>query len=106
MLKSTYGPSDFTGVVEGFPEAEDIVNTVKAAGFTRVKIVPLMLVAGVHYLEDLAGDDGDSWKNLFATEGIEATFIERGIGYMPEIVRLFVRHLEEAMDMVLESETV
>ncbi|VFQ46786.1 sirohydrochlorin cobaltochelatase [Desulfoluna butyratoxydans] len=106
MLKNAYGPSAFTGVVEGFPEAEDIVDTVKAAGFTRVKIVPLMLVAGVHYLEDLTGDDEDSWKNLFAAEGIESSFIDRGIGYMPEIVRLFVRHLEEAMDMVLESEAV
>jgi len=106
MLKNAYGPGTFTGVVEGFPEAEDVVGAIKAAGFARVKIVPLMLVAGVHYLEDLAGEEEDSWKNLFAAEGVEVTLVDRGIGYTPEVVRLFVRHLEEAMDMVLESESV
>ncbi|WP_300669925.1 sirohydrochlorin cobaltochelatase [Desulfoluna sp.] len=106
MLKETYGPTAFTGVVEGFPEVEDVVARVKAAGFKRVKIVPLMLVAGVHYFEDLAGDDEGSWKNLFEAEGIDVTLVDRGIGYMPEIVRLFIRHLEEAMELVLESERV
>lgn len=106
MLKNAYGTQVFTGVVEGFPEAEDVVAEVKAAGFKRVKIVPLMLVAGVHYLEDLAGDEEDSWKNLFAAEGIDVTLVDRGIGYIPEVVRLFMRHIEEAMAMVLDSEVV
>ena len=106
MLKNKYGSHVFTGVVEGFPEADDVVAEVKAAGFKRVKIVPLMLVAGVHYLEDLAGEEEDSWKSLFAAEGIGVTLVDRGIGYDPEIVSLFVRHMEEALAMVLETEVV
>lgn len=106
MLKGVYGRGVFTGVVEGFPEAGEVVERVKAAGFHRVKIVPLLLVAGVHYLEDLAGDDEDSWKNLFASQGIETTLVDRGLGYAPEVVGLFVRHIEEAMEMVLEPAIV
>lgn len=101
LLRAHYGERVHVGVVEGEPEAETVIDRIHEKGFRSVRIVPMMLVAGVHYLEDLAGEDPESWKSLCNAKGIKVELVAKGIGYLPEVIARYVRHIEEAMDLVL-----
>ena len=86
----------FIGTVEAEPSLEDVVKAVKAAGYTKVVLEPLMIVAGDHANNDMAGDE-DSWKTMFEAEGIEVQCLLRGLGEFPEIQQLLVEHLKAAI---------
>ena len=93
----------FIGTVEGEPEetdCENVIEAVKAAGYTKVVLRPLMVVAGDHANNDMAGDDDDSWKSQFeaadAFDNIETQIA--GLGEIKEIQQLYVAHTKAAMD--------
>lgn len=90
----------FVGTVEGCPEAEQVVADVVRAGFTRVCLVPFMLVAGIHFQEDLCADEEDSWKSLFEAAGVQVRLESRGMGELPGIGDIFCRHIQEALDVI------
>lgn len=85
---------NFMGTVEGAPTLEDTVEAVKAAGIKQVTLAPFMIVAGDHALNDMAGDEDDSWKNTFAATGIEAKCMLKGLGEYEEIREMFVEHIK------------
>ena len=92
----------FIGTVEGEPEetsCENIIAAVKDAGYKKVILRPLMVVAGDHANNDMAGDDEDSWKSMFTADGSFEkidTQIE-GLGRIPEVQALYVEHSGEAI---------
>lgn len=101
IMRERYGTDNiFTGVVEGFPEMEKTVRRVKQKGFTKVLLVPFMLVAGVHFHEDLTGDDEESWQTAFQQQGIDVSVISNGIGMQHGISTIFARHMREALDVI------
>ena len=87
----------FIGTVEGEPEetsCEAVLEAVKAAGYKKVILRPLMVVAGDHANNDMAGDDDDSWKSIFEADGAfdsVATQIA-GLGEIEAIQQLYVAH--------------
>ena len=92
----------FIGTVEGEPEeteVEAVIAAVKDAGYKKVILRPLMVVAGDHANNDMAGDEEDSWKSLFlasgAFESVECQIT--GMGSIPAIQELYVQHTREAM---------
>lgn len=88
------------GTVEGKPEetsAEAVIEAVKAAGYTKVVLRPLMVVAGDHANNDMAGEDPDSWKSLFTAAGLEVEVQIAGLGSIPAVQQLYVDHTGEAM---------
>lgn len=92
----------FVGTVEGEPEStavEEVIEAVKAAGYKKVILRPLMLVAGDHANNDMAGDDEDSWKSLFLASGefesVEAQI--EGLGRIPVIQEQYIAHTREAL---------
>jgi sirohydrochlorin cobaltochelatase len=99
MLRKKLGLKIFTGVVEGYPAKEKIVEEVKKAGFKKVRIIPFMLVAGVHFHQDLAGNE-DSWKSTFEKEKIYVTLETEGLGVYPGIIDIFSQHIQEALDVI------
>ena len=100
MLKERFGSKVHVGVVEeGYPECGTVVRAVSHAGYLRVRLVPLMLVAGVHFEEDLAGEEA-SWKSAFEAVGIVVGLEGQGLGYNPRIVARFCRHIEAALDVI------
>ena len=101
-IKENEGSGVYVGAVEGWPETGDIVQAVVQAGFARVRLVPLMLVAGIHFQEDLAGEEG-SWKDLFQEQGVEVSIEERSLGHMPGIIDLFWRHIRDALAVIPDS---
>ena len=92
----------FIGTVEGKPEetaCENVINAVAEAGYTKVVLRPLMVVAGDHANNDMAGDDDDSWKSMFNASGkFESVDCQiAGLGEIEAIQNLYVAHTAEAM---------
>ena len=92
----------FIGTVEGKPEetaCENVIAAVSEAGYTKVVLRPLMVVAGDHANNDMAGDDDDSWKSMFNASGkFESVDCQiAGLGEIEAIQNLYVAHTAEAM---------
>lgn len=88
----------FVGTVEAAPDLEDVLAAVQAGEYKKVVLQPLMIVAGDHANNDMAGDEEDSWKTVFESAGYEVTCILRGLGELKEIQQLFVEHAQAAVD--------
>lgn len=87
----------FIATVEGQPELGDVLPLIRERGFRKVILAPFMVVAGDHARNDLAGDDRDSWKNIFARNGFEVETVLRGIGEWEEVQDLFAAHAAQCM---------
>lgn len=92
----------FIGTVEGEPEetsCENVIASVKAAGFKKVILRPLMVVAGDHANNDMAGDEEDSWKSQFRADGaFESVECQiAGLGRIPEIQAIYIGHTYTAL---------
>ena len=93
----------FIGTVEGEPEdtaCEAVIEKVKEAGYKKVVLRPLMVVAGDHANNDMAGDDEDSWKSQFEASGAFDQIDTQiaGLGEIASIQDLYVAHTKAAMD--------
>ena len=91
----------FIGTVEGEPEetsAEAVIEAVKAAGYTNVVLRPLMVVAGDHANNDMAGSDDDSWKTMFEASGFTVDCQIHGLGEIADVQALYVAHTKAAID--------
>ena len=89
-------PLVFVGTVEGKPTIDDILPKLKRAGVKKAYLIPFMSVAGDHAINDMAGDDPESWKSLLEKNGIKVVPILKGMAEYPEIVDIWVDHLERA----------
>lgn len=87
----------FVGTVEAEPTLEQVLEKVKAGGYERVILEPLMVVAGDHANNDMAGDDADSWRSVFEAAGFEVECLIRGLGENEDIRKIYIRHAEEAI---------
>ena len=92
----------FVGTVEGEPEetaCENIIEAVHNAGYTKVIMRPLMVVAGDHANNDMAGDDEDSWKSIFDASGnFEKLDMQiAGLGRIKDVQARYIKHIEEAL---------
>ena len=86
----------FVGTVEAEPTAEDLVKLVKAGGYEKVVLRPMMIVAGDHANNDMAGDGEDSWKSVFTAAGFQVTCEINGLGELEAIQQLLAAHAGEA----------
>ena len=93
----------FIGTVEGEPEdtaCDKVIEKVKEAGFKNVILRPLMVVAGDHANNDMAGDDEDSWKSQFVASGdFDSVDCQiEGLGRIAAVEDLYVAHTKAAID--------
>jgi sirohydrochlorin cobaltochelatase len=88
----------YVGTVEATPSLEDVVAKVKEGSYKKVVLEPLMIVAGDHANNDMAGDEEGSWKTTFEEAGYEVTCLVRGLGELEPIQQLFVEHAKAAVD--------
>lgn len=89
----------FIGTVEASPSVEDLLNTLNASGkYKKVVLKPLMVVAGDHANNDMAGDEEDSWKSQFEAAGYEVNCIIEGLGQDEAIQNIYVKHTQAAID--------
>lgn len=93
----------FIGTVEGEPEdtaCEAVIDKVAEAGYTKVILRPLMVVAGDHANNDMAGDDDDSWKSMFNASGKFDSVDTQiaGLGSIADIEKIYVQHTTDAIN--------
>ncbi len=90
-------PNVFVGTVEGYPEIQTVLKNVEAYRPERVILMPLMVVAGDHAVNDMAGKEKDSWKSVFDQAGFQVECILKGLGEFQSIRDIYLEHIARAM---------
>lgn len=95
MMNKKYKNKTLVGVVEGYPSVDDVVANLKHMKAKKVLLKPLMVVAGDHASNDMAGDDEDSWKVIFEKAGIKVEAAVIGLGENRKWAKIYVKHLKD-----------
>ncbi|MBF0453042.1 MAG: sirohydrochlorin cobaltochelatase [Candidatus Magnetomorum sp.] len=80
-------------------DRKKLIQTIRTAGYTRVRLIPLLLVTGNHFLKDLSAPE-NSWTSDCESAGLTVTLEPNGLGYQPAVVDLFCEHIESAIDVI------
>ena len=98
-----YGINAFVGTVEGYPELEQVIKKLKNSNIKTVDLLPFMLVAGDHAINDMASDEEDSWKTILEKEGFNVKVHVKGLGENPYIQEKFKNHALDCMKELQEA---
>jgi sirohydrochlorin cobaltochelatase len=96
ILRKKFGKKIFVGVVEKYPDSSHLVDEIAETGFTEVCIIPLFLVAGMHYRRDIISDKKSSWLSQLEERNISVESIDYGLGLYPGFDKIIIRHIAEA----------
>ncbi|MBR5502869.1 MAG: sirohydrochlorin cobaltochelatase [Methanobrevibacter sp.] len=88
----------YIGTVEAKPDYDDVLAMVKEGDYKKVILKPLMVVAGDHAQNDMAGDEDDSWKSMFASEGYEVECVVEGLAQSKDIRDIYIKHIQKVID--------
>lgn len=89
----------YVGTVEAKPSVEDLLAAIQAKGsYKKVVLNPLMVVAGDHANNDMAGDEEDSWKSIFQKAGFEVECVLEGLGQDATIQQIYVDHVKASIN--------
>jgi len=97
IFKHNVNDNYYVGTVEGIPEFDQVAKDLEGKGYEKVILMPLMIVAGDHAHNDMAGDEEDSWKVMFKSMGYDVETIMHGMGELPAIQELFIQHARDAI---------
>ena len=89
----------FLGTLDGFPGIEEVLSQTKKSRVKKVILMPFLMVAGGHALEDLAGNSATSWRSTFEHEGFLTKVILKGLGENESVIDIFVEHTRKAVLM-------
>jgi sirohydrochlorin cobaltochelatase len=102
-LRERHGRRAYGGMIEeGYPDRDTLIDAILHEGFKRVRLVPFMLVSGVHFEEDLAGDT-DSWKSACEAQGLSVDLEPCGLGERPAVLEIFAGHIASALAVIPEA---
>jgi len=99
ILLPQFGSRVLVGVLEGYPAEADLIPVLRRQKTARIRLIPLMLVAGVHVCQDLAGGE-DSWQASLEAAGFQVEVEMTGLLSWPEVIDLFAKHLADALDAI------
>ncbi|CEO10889.1 sirohydrochlorin cobaltochelatase [Paraclostridium sordellii] len=94
----------YVGTVEGYPEVEEVIVNLRKDRISKVRLMPFMLVAGDHAINDMASDEEDSWKSILNKEGFETKIHLQGLGENEGIQDKFVRHAQDCVKVLSGGE--
>ncbi|HEY8890066.1 MAG TPA: sirohydrochlorin cobaltochelatase [Clostridium sp.] len=84
--------------VEGYPTLDRVIPNVKAQGSKEVTLMPLLLVAGDHAKNDMAGDTEDSWKSILEAEGFKVNIYLHGLGENIGVQDIYIQHIHDVIN--------
>lgn len=84
------------GTVEGYPSFEDAYENLKKLNKKKVCLVPMMIVAGDHATNDMAGAD-NSWKSKLEDDGYEVRCVMTGLGEIRNVQDMYIKHIDHAL---------
>lgn len=91
----------YIGTVEAEPSLDDVIAALQEKGsYKKVVLEPLMVVAGDHANNDMAGDEEDSWKSVLQSEGYEVECLLEGLGQVTAVQDIYVSHTQAAIDSI------
>ncbi len=90
-------PNIFVATVEGKPDFEDALKELKASKAKKVYLMPMLVVAGDHAKNDLAGDEEDSWKKQLQKQGFTCVPVLKGLGEYPVFAKIYAAHVKAAL---------
>ena len=90
-------PNIFVGTVEAYPDMDTLLRLVDQTHPEQIYLAPFMIVAGDHAVNDMAGEDEDSWQSQFQSLGYPVTCILKGLGEYEAIRKIFLQHIEDAL---------
>lgn len=85
----------YVGTVEGYPELENVITRLRKNNISKAILMPFMLVAGDHAINDMASDEEDSWKSILEKEGFDVEVYLKGLGENSKIQDIFVSHIND-----------
>lgn len=85
------------GTIEAYPTLNNVINYLKEKGIKEVTLMPLLLVAGDHAINDMASAKKDSWKSILEKEGFKVNVYLHGLGENEKIQDIYIKHLEDAI---------
>ncbi len=102
-LLKDHAPNLFVGTVQGSTGPEEVAHRLVSAKIRKVLLVPLMALAGGHVREDMAGGGPGSWKSVLAGSGIQSEAVLNGLVDYPEIVAVWMDHLDEVLALMADN---
>lgn len=90
----------YIGTVEAQPTFDDVLTMIKEKEYKKIVLKPLMVVAGDHAQNDMAGDEEDSWKSMFESNGYEVECVIKGLAQIKDIRKIYIKHLEELIEKI------
>ena len=90
----------------GYPEIEQVIKRLEINNIKTVNLMPFMLVAGDHAINDMAGDDDDSWKSIFESHGFKVKIHLQGLGENPFIQDKFMKHAHDCIEELERLEEI
>lgn len=100
VLRLQNYPGAYVGTVEGWPDLDAVIRQLKADNKQKILLVPMMLVAGDHACNDMAGEGSDSWKSKLAAEGFQVRCHLNGLGNLAQIRNLYCSHLRDLLKTI------
>jgi len=88
----------FVGTVKGYPNFISVLNKIKKRGIKKVLLMPLMLVAGNHAINDMTSEKDNSWKSMLEAEGIEVKLWTKGLGEVDEFAQLYIDRVDDLIN--------
>lgn len=88
----------FVGTVKGYPNFISVLNKIKKRGIKKVLLMPLMLVAGNHAINDMTSEKENSWKSMLEAEGIEVKLWTKGLGEVDEFAQLYIERVDDLIN--------
>ncbi|WP_302632956.1 sirohydrochlorin cobaltochelatase [uncultured Clostridium sp.] len=88
----------FVGTIKGYPNFTSVLNKIKKRGIKKVLLMPLMLVAGNHAINDMTSEKDNSWKSMLEAEGIEVKLWTKGLGEVDEFAQLYIDRVDDLIN--------
>lgn len=88
----------FVGTVKGYPNFTSVLNKIKKRGIKKVLLMPLMLVAGNHAINDMTSEKDNSWKSMLEVEGIEVKLWTKGLGEVDKFAQLYIDRVDDLIN--------
>lgn len=85
----------YVGTIEGFPDLSDVIERLQRYRLSKVYLIPFMFVSGDHAINDMAGEQEDSWKCRLEKLGYKVEVILQGLGELDMIRNVFIKHAKE-----------
>lgn len=97
MLKAQGHDNVYVATVEAYPALGDVIGRLKEKKYTKIILIPFMIVAGDHAKNDMAGEEEDSWRVILEKEGFQVACILEGLGENPDIRSIFLEHIDHVL---------